>query len=596
MHGSKALPGPYESRQAASFQDPARPVEDRVEALLELMTLPEKAGLMFHPITPLNMADAMGGRTGTAEMITAKGINHFNVMGSGTPAEIAELHNSLQRIAAEETRLGIPITLSSDPRHAFADNPATAMAADGFSQWPEPIGLAATGDPAIVREFGDIARQEYLAVGLRVALHPMADLATEPRWGRIVGTFGEDVELASHMVEAYISGFQGASLGPASVACMTKHFPGGGPEKDGEDSHFPYGREQVYPAHYFDYHLIPFEAAFTAGTAQIMPYYSMPVGTDLEEVGFAFNKEVITGMLREHYGFDGVVCADWGVLNDSVIFGRVLPARAWGVEQLSVPERAKKAIEAGIDQFGSEACPEVIVGLVESGEVAESRIDQSVRRLLRDKVRLGLFEHRYVDVKAAERIAGKPAFREAGERAQRASIVLLKNGQQDAEPLLPLRNRPRIFVENVDPAIAWEYGEVVSDLVEADLAVLRISAPYEPRDSYPLEDFFHAGDLTFPPDVQGRILSMLERVPTVVDIFLDRPAVIPEIAVRSAALLGSFGASDRALLEVIFGRYNPTGRLPFELPSSMDAVRAQHEDAPYDSAEPPLHFGHGLRY
>ena len=148
-----------------------------------------------------------------------------------------------------------------------------------FSQWPEPIGLAATGDAALVQQFGDIARQEYLAVGIRVALHPMADLATEPRWARINGTFGEDAELASRMVSAYIRGFQGEKLGPHSVACMTKHFPGGGPQKDGEDPHFSYGKDQVYPGNNFDYHLIPFEAAFQAGTAQIMPYYGMPVGT-----------------------------------------------------------------------------------------------------------------------------------------------------------------------------------------------------------------------------------------------------------------------------------------------------------------------------
>ena len=186
--------------------------------------------------------------------------------------------------------------------------------AGSFSQFPEPTGLAATRDPELVQQFADIARQEYLAVGIRLALHPMADLATEPRWCRINGTFGEDADLTAKMTAAYIRGFQGESIGRESVACMTKHFPGGGPQKDGEDAHFPYGREQVYPGNNFEYHLKPFEAAFAAGTSQIMPYYGMPEGTQYEEVGFSFNKEIITGLLRGKYGFDGVVCTDWGLL------------------------------------------------------------------------------------------------------------------------------------------------------------------------------------------------------------------------------------------------------------------------------------------
>ena len=159
---------------------------------------------------------------------------------------LAQWHNRVQE-AAERTRLGIPVTISSDPRHGLGDNPATSMAGSGFSQWPDPIGLAATRDEGLVREFADIARREYLAVGIRLALHPTADLATEPRWCRASGTFGEDAEVAARLVAAYLRGMQGETLGPQSVACMTKHFPGGGPQLDGEDPHFPYGREQVYP-------------------------------------------------------------------------------------------------------------------------------------------------------------------------------------------------------------------------------------------------------------------------------------------------------------------------------------------------------------
>jgi beta-glucosidase len=522
-------------------------------------------------------------------------MNHFNVHALPEPRLAAEWYNRLQELA-EGTRLGIPVTISSDPRHAFASNPAISFFAGSFSQWPEPIGLAATRDAALVEQFADIARQEYLAVGIRVALHPMADLATEPRWARINGTFGEDADLAARLVAAYIRGFQGAALGPQSVACMTKHFPGGGPQKDGEDPHFAYGKEQVYPGNNFAYHLIPFEAAFAAGTAQIMPYYGVPIGLPFEAVAFGFNKDIITGLLREKYRFDGVVCTDWGLLTDTQIGGRVLEARAWGVEHLSVAERARKALEAGVDQFGGEACPEVIVGLVRSGQVAEARIDASVRRLLRDKFRLGLFDNPYVDPGAAEQIVGNERFRAAGAIAQRKAIVLLKNGVPPDGAVLPVHGRPRIYVENIAPDVAASYGEVVQHIEDAELAILRLQAPYEPRDGSFLERLFHAGDLDFKKSEKTRILTILAQVPTIVDIYLDRPAVIPEIAAQSAALLADFGASDAAVLDVIFGRFRPSGKLPFELPSSMEAVRQQRPDLPYDSENPLFPFGHGLTY
>ncbi len=584
------------------YEDPRQPIEARVDDLLSQMTLEEKAGLMFHTILEVDAGDETFSRPGrispfsASDMVRSRRITHFNIHQTPPARETAVWHNRLQKLA-EETRLGIPITLSSDPRHAFTRNVAVGMTTSSFSQWPEPIGLAATRDVALVRQFADIARQEYLAIGIRVALHPMADLATEPRWCRVNGTFGEDAELAAAMTEAYVRGFQGPALGKDSVACMTKHFPGGGPQKDGEDPHFEEGKEQVYPGGAFHYHLAPFEAAFRAGTAQIMPYYGQPIGLPgIEPVGFGFNKAVITGMLRERYGFDGVVCTDWGLLTSVEHNGQVIfPARAWGVEHLSVAERALKALEAGVDQFGGEACPDVIVELVRSGRVSEARIDQSARRILRDKFRLGLFDTPYLDPDAAERIAGNPAFRAAGDLAQRKSIVLLKNGATGGRIRLPLHPGLRVWVDNVDPGVAGEYAQITPDIEQAGAAIIRISTPYEPREGF-LRSFFHQGDLDFKGAEKVRILGILERIPTIVVIHLDRPAVIPEIADRCAALLGEFGASDAAVLDVIFGRFAPAGRLPFELPSSMEAVRNQKPDLPHDSENPLYPFGHGLTY
>lgn len=586
------------------YEDPRRPIDERVEDLLAQMTLEEKAGLMFHTIAWVNPDGSLAPpsedteRPSVATLVTRRLMNHFNVHTLPEPRLAAEWYNCLQALA-ERTRLGIPVTISSDPRHAFSNNPATSFRAASFSQWPEQLGFAAIDDPALVEAFGDMARQEYLAVGIRVALHPMVDLATEPRWSRNNGTFGEDAELAARMAAAYIRGFQGATLGKHSVACMTKHFPGGGPQKDGEDPHFSYGKEQVYPGNNFAYHLIPFGAAFAAGAAQIMPYYGMPVGTQFEEVGFSFNKQVISGLLREQYGFDGIVCTDWALLNSVTIPGLgLMEAKAWGVEHLSVAERAKKALDAGVDQFGGEACPEVIVELVRSGQVAEVRIDQSARRLLREKFRLGLFDAPYVDVEAAARIVGNDTFRQAGAQAQRRSIVLLKNGAT-AGKILPLQGQPRIYIENIAPEAAGAYGQVVERVADADVAILRLEAPHEARGEG-FEARFHRGDLRFKPEALERILAILRQVPTIVDIYLDRPAVIPEIAQESAALLANFGASDAAVLDVIFGHYERAGagwaKLPFELPSSWEAVLRQKPDVPYDSENPLFPFGHGLSY
>ena len=577
------------------YQDASRPLDERVEDLLARMSLEEKAGMMFHTmimIPPDGAFDlelnAFG--MGSIRELLDKRMSHFNIVGSASAEQMATWSNQLQTLA-EANGLAIPITLSSDPRHGFDDNPGAFMATSAFSQWPEPPGLAAIGDEELVEEFADIARQEYIAVGLRSALHPMADLATEPRWARVNGTFGEDNQLAAKLTGAYIRGFQGAELNAQSVACMTKHFPGGGPQKDGEDPHFVYGREQVYPGDNFDYHLPPFEAALEAGTAMIMPYYGMPVDTEHEPVGFAFNKGIITGLLREKYGFDGVVCTDWGTLTDAEIAGTPFPARAWGVEHLSLGERIVKSLQAGIDQFGGEACPEALVELVRNGQVSEARLDISARRLLRDKFRLGLFENRYVDDAAAANIVGNADFRAAGDLAQRRSIILLKN-----DGSLPLSGRPKLYIENIKSEAAAQFADLVEEPADADFAVLRLRTPFEPRSSTFLEGFFRAGDLDFKEPELSRILSIMAQAPTIVDIYLDRAAVIPEIAAASAGLVANFGASDAALLDIIFGRSQPGAKLPFELPSSMAAVRAQHPDVPHDSADPLFEHGFGLSY
>ncbi|MBZ0299715.1 MAG: glycoside hydrolase family 3 C-terminal domain-containing protein [Anaerolineae bacterium] len=575
--------------QLDAYEDWRLPVETRVNDLLARLTLEEKAGLMMQPGLGMNadgslLEEQRGHLPPTTPMILDKKIVHFNSWSSATPEAFATWNNHIQAVA-ERARLGIPVTLSTDPRNHYSHNPeAYTIAAGLFSMWPEPIGLAATRDAALVEQFAAIAAQEYRATGFRTALHPMADLATEPRWGRINGTFGEDADLVSELIVAYIRGFQGETLGPESVTTMTKHFPGGGPQWDGRDPHNIWGREQVYPGKNFDYHLIPFKAAIAAGTAQMMPYYGIPIGQTSEDVGMAFNKEIITDLLRDKFGFEGVICTDWGITTIT----------CWGMEFASVRDRYKKAIDAGIDQFGGANQPEHIVDLVRSGEIDEARLDESIRRILAVTFQLGLFENPYVDPEHAREFVGSAESQAAADLAQRKSIVLLKNGKTTSSPILPLAPGTKVYVEGIHPDAAAEFASVVEQVEDADVAILRVNAPFETGPgrfgSIPM------GNLAFHGEPLRHIQSISAAKPTIIAVYLGRPAVLTGIVRDAVALLGTFGVTDAALLDVLFGRFAPCGKLPFELPSSMDAVEAQLEDVPHDSENPLFEYGFGLTY
>ncbi|MEE1833562.1 glycoside hydrolase family 3 protein [Streptomyces sp. SP17KL33] len=519
----------------APYRDPSRPVDERVEDLLARMTLAEKAGQLFHTRVTMNgdgmLAETTDGpflRQGTTELVVDGRLTHFNLVGRHGIRETAEWVNRLQALAAD-TRLGIPVTLSTDPRHSFTDNPGASFTSGAsfgsgtFSAWPAPLGLAAIGDPDLVEKFGDTVRREYLAVGFRVALHPQIDLSTEPGPSRRAGSFGSSAEVASALVRAFVRGLQGPRLGPRSVAAMVKHFPGCGTTHD--------------------HHLAPFRAAVEAGCAQLMPP---------------------TGVSRERLGFDGVVRADWGLLTHAPTGGEP------HVTHATVSERAAKALDAGADQFGGEQCPEVIVELVRSGRITQERVDASVRRLLREKFVLGLFERRYVDPNRAEETVGAGEFTALGEAAQRRSLTVLTN-----HSLLPLTDRPNLYVEGVAAQTASLYGNVVADPAHADVAILRLRTPYEAR-------------LT-------EILALPTAVPTLVCVNLERSAVLPEIAAKAAALVVDYGASDTALLDVAFGRARAEGRLPFALPRSIPVGEATScPNAPNDTEDSVFPYGHGL--
>jgi beta-glucosidase len=523
--------------QLDSYEDWRLPVDERAADLVSQMSVEQMAGLMLysaHQSIPSQGRGFGGGATyqgksfqesGAAEsdlsdqqkqFLTGDHLRHVLITTVSSPAVAAQWNNNAQQLV-EGLGLGIPVNTSSDPRHRTVASAEFDFGSGGdISMWPATLGLAASFDPELMRQFGEIASAEYRALGIATALSPQIDLASEPRWSRFNGTMGEDPDLATDMARAYVDGFQtssgayeiGNGWGYQSVNAMVKHWPGGGPEEGGRDAHFGYGAYAVYPGNNLKDHLQPFtEGAFkldgsTGMASAVMPYYTISTGIDTkygENVGNAYNKYIITDLLRNEYGYDGVVCSDWGITGD-VPSVEMFAGKSWGVETLSVAERHYKAIEAGIDQFGGNndmgpVLEAYEMGVAEHGEEAmRQRFEQSAIRLLRNIFRTGLFENAYLDSAETDAIVGKPEFMQAGYEAQLRTVVLLKNRQQ----VLPLEKQLKVYIpQRYVPASSnwfgrstperWEdafnreiiskFFEVVETPEEADFALVGIQSP-----------------------------------------------------------------------------------------------------------------------
>jgi beta-glucosidase len=631
------------------YEDWRLPVDQRVADLVAKMTVEEKTGLTIHsslsgftgPNGEVLGLPAAGGRGGAgrggapaapANRAFEGGSNPNNVdpMGSANPAQLiterhiryilvrpnagespditATFHNGLQEMA-ETSRLGIPIVFSTDPRHGVGRGGAGVAAAGApaapprptMSQWPDQLGLAVARDPEQVRRFGQIAAKELRAIGIQCLLGPMADLITEPRWNRISGTFGEDPTLVTSLTKAIVEGYQGKQLGPESVMTVTKHFPGDGPVKDGYDGHNAYGKWYIYPGNQFDLHLQPFKAAFEAGTGGIMTAYGIPVGKDT--VGIAFSKAMVDELLRKKMGFQGLVVTDWN---------HNMP---WGVEKLSEKDRQKMTVLAGVDQFGGNNDPGVILSNVKDGSIPMVVIDTVARRVLRPIFQLGLFEDPYVDPNSAKATVATAEYLAAGYAAQQKAVVLLKN----ADDLLPAATGKKIYVEGISKEVAAAFGTVVDDPKAADLAILRVASP---TTTYPYGGAFagggggRGGAATPPPPppmapygitlaygnaANWQVLENIRKIAatgtkTIVVVNMDKPAILTEFIDSVAGVYGAFGPGDAALLDVVFGKAKVTGKLPFDVPSDMPSVMAQDADVPFDMADPMFKFGFGLTY
>lgn len=522
------------------YEDWRLPSDERAKDLASKMSIEQIAGLMLyssHQAIPGSLGwfpATYGGKpfeeSGASpdelsdqqiEFLTKDHVRHVLLTALESAETAARWNNKLQQLA-ESTDLGIPANNSSDPRHsADASKEFNAGAGGSISMWPEALGLAATFDPEIIRGFGEIAAKEYRALGIATALSPQIDIATDPRWNRFGMTFGDDPRLAADMARAYVDGFQTSSgeaeirdgWGIDSVNAMAKHWPGGGSGEGGRDAHFGYGKFAVYPGNNFKMHLIPFvEGAFrlagpTGQASAVMPYYTISYNQDSkygENVGNSYSSFLINDLLRGTYGYDGVVCTDWGITDHPPAeIAKLFPGgRSWGVEEgLSVAERHYKLLMAGVDQFGgnNEAGPILEayrIGVEEHGEAfMRRRFEESAVRLLRNLFRVGLFENPYLIPEKSAAIVGCSEYMRAGYEAQLKSIVLLKNEggvlplTQRTKVYIPKRYRPAGFnwfgfptpevdAYPVNLELVGRYFEVVDRPEDADAGLVFIESPH----------------------------------------------------------------------------------------------------------------------
>ncbi|HEY5917196.1 MAG TPA: glycoside hydrolase family 3 N-terminal domain-containing protein, partial [Chryseolinea sp.] len=542
-----------------------------------------------------------------------------------TPFEAAQFMNAIQELA-ENTRLGIPPMFKSNSRNhvEFDARVGINEESGAFSSWPKESGLAATRDMELIGDFARTMRQEWTSIGLRGMYGYMCDLSTEPRWYRVHETFSEDAQLTADIITTLIKNLQGISLNSRSVATTIKHFPGGGPQEGGGDPHYAFGKNQIYPAKKFDYHLIPFQAAITAGASSIMAYYGIPVGQAYmpNTVGMAFSKGIVTDLLQKKLGFKGYVNSDTGIIGD----------RAWGLEDKSVDEQILIAIDAGTDILSGFNNNKQLLNLVTAGKLAESRVDASVKKLLKEQFELGLFENPYVDPNRASYLLGNVANQRKADLAQRKSVVLLQN-----KKCLPLTvpkegDTLRVFTMGMNTKAftgeAWSRVKVTSgnyDLKkgekmpaiskDTDYAVIRIyvtndasvnglrfgGASPDELNFLSFSSMATSKSWKVTPSLQDiqHIMKTVGPEKTILSIDFRQPYVLDENSslLNAGAILATFGVSDAAIADIVSGKFKPTGKLPYALANKEKAVIDQAPDAPgYPVGDTLFPFGHGLTF
>ncbi|MBL4561406.1 MAG: glycoside hydrolase family 3 C-terminal domain-containing protein [Labilibaculum sp.] len=701
------------NEQLDKYEDWRLPANERAKDLAQKMSVEEIAGLMLYSGHQTIPANEVGFSSGTyrgkpfsqsganpwdlsdtqRKFLKDDNLRHVLLVGVQSPEVAAKWNNTMQAYV-EGIGLGIPANNSSDPRHSGQVAGSivaefNAGAGGEISVWPDGLGMAATFDPELVRQFGDIAAQEYRALGITTALSPQIDLATDPRWYRSSMTFGESPALTTDMTRAYIDGFQTSfgkdeiadGWGYKSVNTMAKHWPGGGTGEGGRDAHWAFGKFAVYPGNNFETQLKPFtEGAFnlndkTGMASAIMPYYTISYNQAKDGTNLAngFSKYIIKDLLREKYGYDGVVCSDWMITANEGKTPGDFYGKPWGLEANTVAERHYIALMAGIDQFGgnNEMGPIVKafeMGTKEHGEkFMRKRFEQSAVRLLKNIFRLGLFENPYLDIQETVKLVGNSEFMQVGYEAQVKSVVMLKNKKS----LLPIKEKKTVYIPEVySPAVKdwwgnWskpcltfpvnkdllsKYYNLTDEPAKADFAIVFISGPYSNNDGggydkndrkeggngyVPItlqygtytavdarEHSIVAGDPVVDPSVKDRSYNgktatasntmdlksvldtreMMGDKPVIVVANVSRAMIFNEFENKADAVLVRFSATEQPILDIISGKYEPSGLLPMQMPANMLTVEKQKEDLPFDmechkDTEGNVYdFGYGLNW
>ena len=579
--------------QLNPYEDWRLGAAERTLDLLGRMTLEERVGLMLHANPKVEGRSLLPGAGKRWDMVAIRGLileRHVRAMLNrlqGNPSELAAQANQVQEVA-EESRLGIPLVISSDPRNHFSHVQGVSVEASGFTRWPDMAGFGAIDDVEVTREFADCVRREYRAVGIRMALSPMADLAVSPRWHRCSGTFGSDPEKVQAHVAAYINGLQhgACGLGPGSVAAIVKHWVGyGATPPDGFDAHNHYGRHLTITSETIEHHIHPFLGAFKTQVAGVMPAYGMPpegllvqgASGAIERVGMGFNRQMIHDVLRGRMGYRGMVLSDWHITDDctaTCIHGAApgrMPgaediAMPWGVEHLSKRDRFVKAIHAGVDQFGGVDDPQSILEAVRLGLLSVAQIDLAAGRVLKVLFELGLFENPFVDERTSDDLVGSAAFQSKAALAQRHSIVSVKEGT--AVPLL--LQGTRVYLHQLDKEAAQAAGLAVVDLPEAaEVAIIGLTTPHEKL--HPNHFFgsrYREGSTGWADaslDLQ-LLQTISKKVPVIACIYLERPADLSAITDHCSSIYLHFGLEQTVLFQSMCGKHPIVGRLPYDLP------------------------------
>ena len=589
--------------QLDPYEDWRLSPEERAEDLLQQMTLKEKIAQMQHP-TFVPRPD------GSAPSFLEKWAQELNVgyvlvrdLPDGKTA--AKTMNQLQSWC-EASRLGIPILVSMDSVHGTSY-------VGGALVHPHNLGLAATRDVDLVRRLTEATREEHLAIGVRMTLSPVADIGTEPRWGRVMETFGEDPDLVAEMVKTQVLAFQnGPELNSRSVLTTVKHFPGSGPQMDGVDmAPIVASKETMYR-----HHLKPFIAAIEAGTGSVMPYYSIPLALDM--MAALGSKVALQEVLRGELGFEGIITTDWGMI--------------WGISratfvggEISHDEAIVIGVAEGqVDGIGGESIRLIddMARLVDEGLIDEEIIDRAVRRTLVAKFKMGIFDNPYVDVEYAEQLVGCPEHQVPGscpqvhDPAQNTVYFRLSHprrycgwaacrrhgqlargwtSQQSGVTILE-EIKSRVEVQGGTVFYEGDNADAAAEMAkECDLAIVVVGEP-----AYMHSPPWGANTLEITPSQQEMLEAIAETgTPIVVIVLMGRPYILTWCAENVDAILvayypGTQGAV--AIADVLFGIYNPTGKLPVQIPRSMEQVRRQKSDEPFDIEDPLYDFGFGLSY